>query len=157
MLREKVVGSAELDRAVARLPRPLVFTNGVFDILHRGHVTYLEEARALGESLIVGLNSDASVRLLAKGEDRPIIKEEDRAIMLAALQSVSLVTMFEEATPLQLLARVRPDIYVKGGDYDVAALPEAELIQSWGGRALALPFVDGFSTTAFLARVRGGR
>jgi rfaE bifunctional protein nucleotidyltransferase chain/domain len=132
----------------------VVFTNGVFDILHRGHVTYLAAARALGASLVVGLNSDVSARALGKAADRPLNREADRACVLAALESVSLVTLFDEATPLELLQRVRPDIYVKGGDYDIETLAETALVRGWGGRALALPFVAGFSTTALVERIR---
>ena len=136
------------------LPGPVVFTNGVFDVLHRGHVTYLAQARALGASLVVGLNSDASARRLGKGPDRPLNAEADRAILLAALESVSLVTWFDEDTPVALLTELRPQIYVKGGDYDVATLPETRAMQGWGGRALALPFVDGYSTTALVKKIR---
>ena len=140
--------------ALEALPRPLVFTNGVFDILHRGHVTYLTAARMLGAALFVGLNSDSSVRLLEKGPDRPLNRDEDRAIVLAALESVTAVGVFEDRTPINLLARVRPDIYVKGGDYTLDRLPEAEAMREWGGRTLILPFVDGFSTTDLLRRAR---
>jgi len=140
---------------VAALPRPLVFTNGVFDLLHRGHASYLAHARALGASLVVGLNSDASARGLGKGPDRPVNGGADRAALLAALASVDLVTLFDEPTPLDLMRLVRPDVYVKGGDYDIEALPETALVRGWGGRALALPFVDGYSTTALLRRLRG--
>lgn len=145
----------ELPARVAALARPVVFTNGVFDILHRGHVSYLAQARALGASLVVGLNSDASARGLGKGPDRPLNAELDRACVLAALESVSLVTLFDEATPLALLGLVRPHLYVKGGDYDIERLDETRLVRSWGGQARALPFVDGYSTTALVARIRG--
>ena len=139
---------------IARLPRPLVFTNGVFDVLHRGHVVYLAQARALGASLLVALNTDASARRLGKGPDRPLNNETDRAYVVSALASTSLVTWFDEDTPLQLIAEVKPDILVKGGDYDMSLLAETRLVQSYGGRALALPFVDGYSTTALVAKVR---
>lgn len=139
---------------IDRLPRPLVFTNGVFDVLHRGHVTYLAAARALGAGLFVALNSDASVRTLGKGSDRPVNRAEDRAMVLAALESVSAVGIFEESTPVALLSRVRPDVYVKGGDYAIEQLPEAEVMREWGGRTLILPFVSGYSTTDILKRVR---
>jgi D-glycero-beta-D-manno-heptose 1-phosphate adenylyltransferase len=139
------------------LPRPLVFTNGVFDVLHRGHVTYLEAARRLGAELLVGVNTDASARRLGKGDDRPLNSEADRVCVLAALASVSFVTWFDEDTPCELIERCRPDVYVKGGDYDVDALPEAALVRGWGGRALSLPFVAGYSTSALLQRARAGR
>ena len=132
----------------------MVFTNGVFDILHRGHVTYLAQARAMGASLVVGLNSDASARGLGKGPERPLNTELDRACVLAALESVSLVVIFDEPTPVELLQRVRPHWYVKGGDYDIETLAETALVRSWGGQACALPFVDGHSTTALVARMR---
>ena len=137
------------------LARPLVFTNGVFDLLHRGHVTYLAQARGLGAALIVAINSDASVRRLGKGGDRPYNRAEDRALVLAALACVDIVTVFEENTPAALIARVRPDIYVKGGDYDIETLEETRLVRSWGGQARALPFVAGYSTTRLVARARG--
>ena len=151
---DKLCPRERLAGRVAALPRPLVFTNGVFDILHRGHVSYLEQARALGASLVVGLNSDASARGLGKGPGRPLNAEADRACVLAALESVSLVALFDEATPLALLALVRPDVYVKGGDYDIETLAETRLVRGWGGEARALPFVDGYSTSALVTRIR---
>ncbi len=138
-----------------RLPRPLVFTNGVFDILHRGHVTYLDRAADLGACLIVAVNTDESVRRLGKGDDRPLNPVEDRMALLAALTSVDVVTCFTEDTPVALIAALRPDIIVKGGDYDMAVLPETALVRSWGGRAVAIPFEHQRSTTALLQRVRG--
>jgi rfaE bifunctional protein nucleotidyltransferase chain/domain len=144
---------ALLDR-LAAVARPLVFTNGVFDILHPGHVEYLARARALGGALLIGLNADSSVRQLGKGDDRPINPEGDRAWMLAALESVTLVTPFDEQTPLELLEIVRPDIYVKGGDYDIDTLEETRLVRSYGGEAYAIAFRDGYSTTALLKRIR---
>jgi rfaE bifunctional protein nucleotidyltransferase chain/domain len=138
------------------LARPVVFTNGVFDVLHRGHVTYLAQARALGASLVVALNTDASARRLGKGPDRPLNKEFDRAMMLAALAAVDLVTWFDEDTPLELLRELRPDWLVKGGDYDMEQLAETRLVRSWGGEARAIPFVDGYSTSALVQRIRGG-
>jgi rfaE bifunctional protein nucleotidyltransferase chain/domain len=152
---DKLCPRAHLSQRLAALPRPWVFTNGVFDIVHRGHVCYLAEARALGGSLIIGLNSDASARGLGKGPGRPLNAEADRACVLAALESVSLVTLFDEATPVALLGLVRPDCYVKGGDYDMEALEETRLVRSWGGRSLAIPFVDGYSTSALVQRIRG--
>jgi rfaE bifunctional protein nucleotidyltransferase chain/domain len=132
----------------------VVFTNGVFDVLHRGHVTYLAQARALGASLVVALNTDASARRLNKGTDRPLNREQDRAEVIAALASVDLVTWFDEDTPLELIGELRPDVLVKGGDYDMAKLAETRLVQSYGGRAQAIPFVDGYSTTALVKRIR---
>ncbi|MBE7939413.1 MULTISPECIES: D-glycero-beta-D-manno-heptose 1-phosphate adenylyltransferase [Ramlibacter] len=152
---DKIVARAAAREAVARLPGPVVFTNGVFDVLHRGHVVYLGQARALGASLVVALNSDASARRLGKGPERPLNNEADRAVMLAALDSVSLVTWFDEDTPTALIAELRPDILVKGGDYDMDTLPESALVRSWGGQALAIPFVPGYSTTALVRRIRG--
>ena len=139
--------------ALAGLPRPLVFTNGVFDILHRGHVSYLAAARALGACLLVGLNSDASARRLGKGDDRPLNRELDRACVLGALQAVDAVMLFDEDTPLELLKLCRPDLYVKGGDYEIETLAETALVRGWGGQALALPFVHGYSTTALVQRI----
>lgn len=134
--------------------KPIVFTNGVFDILHRGHVTYLAQARALGMELIVGVNSDHSVRTLGKGDDRPLNPQADRIAVLAALAAVDWVVMFNESTPLVLLAEIRPDIYVKGGDYDINILEETKLMHSWGGKAYAIPFIHPCSTTKLLARAR---
>ena len=151
----KLCPHAELLPRLAELARPVVFTNGVFDILHRGHVTYLAQARAEGASLVVGLNSDRSARTLGKAPDRPLNGESDRACVLAALESVSLVTLFDEPTPLELLKIVRPELYVKGGDYDIETLAETALVRSWGGSARALPFIEGFSTSALVARIRG--
>lgn len=138
-----------------RLPRPLVFTNGVFDILHRGHVTYLDEAAQLGASLVVAVNTDASAKRLGKGPDRPLNRQDDRAALLAALACVDAVTTFDEDTPEALIAELRPDIIVKGGDYDMARLPETALVESWGGRAVAIPFEFNRSTTALVTKIRG--
>ncbi len=151
---DKLCPRDELVGRVERLPRPIVFTNGVFDILHRGHVEYLAVARALGRCLVVALNSDASARALGKGDDRPLNGEADRACVLAALESVSLVTPFDEPTPLAVLALVRPELYVKGGDYDIESLAETRLVRGWGGDARAIPFVAGYSTTALVRRIR---
>ena len=153
-LTGKLCHPRDLALRLAALPRPLVFTNGVFDVLHRGHVMYLAQARALGASLVVALNTDASARRLGKGPDRPLNNEMDRACVIAALASSSLVTWFDEDTPQELINHVRPDVLVKGGDYDMAKLPETALVQSWGGRALALPFVAGYSTTALVKKIR---
>ena len=150
----KIVGRAQAPAAVAALPRPVVFTNGVFDVLHRGHVTYLAQARALGASLVVALNTDASARRLGKGPDRPLNGEAERAMVIAALESVSLVTWFGEDTPVALLTELRPQLYVKGGDYDMRVLEETRVIESQGGSAQAIPFVEGYSTTALVQRIR---
>jgi len=143
-----------LPARLAALPRPMVFTNGVFDVMHRGHAIYLAQARALGASLVVALNTDASARRLGKGPDRPLNNEQDRAAMVAALGAVDLVTWFDEDTPQALIGELRPDILVKGGDYDMRKLPETALVETWGGRALALPFVEGYSTTALVRKIR---
>ena len=152
---DKLCAPAELGHRLASLRRPVVFTNGVFDILHRGHATYLAEARAMGESLVVGLNSDVSARTLGKGPDRPLNGHADRAAVLAALESVTLVVPFDESTPVELLKAVRPDVYVKGGDYDIEALEETRLVRSWGGSAFAIAFVEGYSTSELVRRIRG--
>ena len=151
----KIVARDGLAAAAARLPRPVVLTNGVFDLLHRGHVTYLARARALGACLVVAVNSDDSVRRLGKGDDRPVNAAADRAAVLAALESVSQVTVFDETVPLPVLEIVRPDVYVKGGDYDMEQVPEARLARTWGARAVAIPFEFERSTSALLAKVRG--
>lgn len=153
----KIVTQDALPNALAALPRPLVFTNGVFDILHRGHVTYLAQAREHGACLVVGLNSDTSARSLGKGPDRPLNAQDDRAAVLAALESVSLVVLFDESTPLSLLNRVRPEVYVKGGDYAMETLAETALVHGWGGKALAIPLVEGRSTTALVQRIRASQ
>lgn len=151
---DKLCLRQDLPAHLTALPRPLVFTNGVFDVMHRGHAVYLAQARALGASLVVALNTDASARRLGKGPDRPLNNEQDRATLVAALGAVDLVTWFDEDTPQQLIAQIRPDILVKGGDYDMRKLPETALVESWGGQALALPFVEGYSTTALVRRIR---
>ncbi len=142
--------------AALRTNGPVVFTNGVFDVLHRGHASYLAQARSLGGSLVVALNSDASARRLGKGPDRPLNNELDRAALMAALESVSLVTWFDEDTPLELITELRPDILVKGGDYDMRKLAETQVVEAYGGRAQAIPFVDGYSTTALVKKIRQG-
>jgi rfaE bifunctional protein nucleotidyltransferase chain/domain len=150
----KLASREEALARAAALPRPVVFTNGVFDVLHKGHVTYLEQARALGGSLVVAINTDASSRRLGKGADRPLNKELDRAVVLAALESVSLVTWFDEDTPLKLISQLKPDVLVKGGDYDMRQLPETAVVEAYGGRAVAIGFVEGYSTTALVTRIR---
>jgi rfaE bifunctional protein nucleotidyltransferase chain/domain len=150
----KICPLDELASRIAKLPRPLVFTNGVFDILHRGHASYLAQARALGGSLVVGVNSDASVKMLGKGDDRPINSEEDRQALLAALESVDMTVLFTEQTPVNLIEKIRPDIYVKGGDYEIDTLAETKLVKTWGGKAIAIPFLYERSTTTLLGKIR---
>ncbi len=142
--------------AALRAQGPVVFTNGVFDVLHRGHASYLAQARSLGGSLVVALNSDASARRLGKGPDRPLNNELDRAALMAALESVSLVTCCDEDTPLELITELRPDVLVKGGDHDMSKLAETQVVLAYGGRAQAIPFVDGYSTTALVKKIRQG-
>lgn len=156
-LTDKICAREDIAARIAELPKPVVFTNGVFDVLHRGHVSYLHAARQLGGSLVVAVNSDASARMLGKGPDRPLNQDIDRAAVLAGLASVSLVTFFDERTPVELIKQARPDLYVKGGDYDMETLEETRVVRSWGGEALAIPFVDGFSTTSLVQRIRAGQ
>ena len=150
----KIAPRASAAERIATLPRPVVFTNGVFDVLHRGHASYLAQARELGASLVVALNTDASARRLGKGPDRPLNTEGDRAALIAALESVSLVTFFDEDTPLELITALQPDVLVKGGDYDMDTLAETAVVKAYGGKAVAIGFVDGYSTTALVARIR---
>lgn len=151
----KICAPSDLSARVAGLARPLVFTNGVFDLLHRGHVTYLAQARELGASLLVAVNSDASVRHLEKGGERPINALEDRLALVAALESVTLATWFEEETPLALILRVKPDVLVKGGDWKPEAIIGAREVKSWGGAVHSIPFAHERSTTALIERIRG--
>ena len=150
----KLCAPAELAGRIATLARPLVFTNGVFDILHRGHVTFLAEARALGASLMVAANNDASARRLGKGEDRPINRLEDRTAVLAALQAVDLVTWFDDDTPLALILACRPDVLVKGGDWRPEAIVGAKEVARWGGAVRSIAFQFQRSTTAMLEKIR---
>ncbi len=161
-LRTKIKSTRALARVLTQLrarrgkkPR-VVFTNGCFDLLHRGHVTYLEEARRQGDLLVVALNSDDSVRRL-KGPERPLNSLADRLEVMAALGSVDYVTWFEEDTPLESVLALRPDVLVKGGDYKPADMVGAAEVQSWGGKAKALRFVEGQSTTRLIAKSRGGQ
>ena len=151
---DKITSRQDAKTRLGALPQPVVFTNGVFDVVHIGHVHYLAQARELGGSLVVALNTDVSAKRLGKGPDRPLNNEADRATLIAALESVSLVTWFGEDTPYELIDELRPDILVKGGDYDMVKLKEAKLVQSYGGKALALPFVAGYSTTALVSKIR---
>lgn len=150
----KLASRDEAASRIAALPKPVVFTNGVFDVLHRGHATYLAQARALGASLVVALNTDASAKRLGKGPDRPLNNEHDRAAVMAALESVSLVTWFDEDTPLALISAMKPDVLVKGGDYDMRKLPETQVVERYGGKVLVIPFVGGYSTTALVKKIR---
>lgn len=150
----KICSPMELVQRVLLLPRPLVFTNGVFDILHRGHVTYLAQARALGASMILALNSDASVKRLNKGDDRPINTLQDRMAVAAALSMVDVVTFFEDDTPLNLILACKPAVLVKGGDWPVGRIVGASEVQSWGGKVYSLPFLHERSTTAMLKKIR---
>jgi len=150
----KICTPAELAERVAALPKPVVFTNGCFDILHRGHVTYLAQARALGGSLIVAANSDASVKRLGKGDDRPVNNLADRMALLASLECVSLVTSFEEDTPIQRILESHPDVLVKGGDWPVDKIVGSKEVTAWGGKVVSIPFVHERSTTALLQKIR---
>lgn len=156
----KIVASdmpGALETAVACLARPLVFTNGVFDLLHRGHATYLAQARALGAALVVALNSDASVRRLGKGEDRPINRLHDRLAVVAALESVSLVTWFDDDTPQALIERCAPDVLVKGGDWPVDRIVGAPFVRARGGSVHSIPFEHERSTTTMLEKIRASQ
>ena len=150
----KLCEPAQLASRIAALPRPLGFTNGVFDILHRGHVTYLAQARALGASLVIAANSDASARRLGKGEDRPINRLEDRMAVLAALQAVDLVTWFDEDTPLAPILACRPNVLVKGGDWKPETIVGSREVIAWGGVVHAIPFLFERSTTTTLNKIR---
>ena len=150
----KLCSREDLQARAAALPTPVVVTNGVFDILHRGHVTYLAQARALGASLVVAVNTDASVKRLGKGDDRPLNSCEDRMAVLAALESVSLVAEFDEDTPLNLILACRPDVLVKGGDWQIEKIVGAREVQGWGGTVHSIPFLHQCSTTALLNKIR---
>ena len=151
---QKICAPADLAARVTELPRPLVFTNGCFDVLHRGHVTYLAQARALGASLVLGVNSDASVKRQGKGDDRPVNAEADRLAVLAALAAVDLVVLFDEDTPLDLILTCRPDVLVKGGDWAPDAIVGAKEVIAWGGSVHSIPFLHQRSTTALLKKIR---
>jgi rfaE bifunctional protein nucleotidyltransferase chain/domain len=151
---KKICARSELGVRVAQLPKPVVLTNGVFDILHRGHVTYLAQARELGASLVVAVNTDASVKRLGKGDDRPLNECADRMAVLASLESVSLVVAFDEDTALQVVREAKPEIYAKGGDYDMQAIAEGKEVLAYGGEAVAIDFQHDRSTTKLIAKVR---
>lgn len=150
----KIAPPDALREALAGCRRPLVFTNGVFDLLHRGHVTYLAQARALGASLLVAVNSDASVRRLGKGPDRPVNSCADRMAVLAALECVDHVTFFEEDTPILPILACRPEVLVKGGDWPVERIVGAPEVRGWGGTVHSIPFRFERSTTETLRRIR---
>jgi D-beta-D-heptose 7-phosphate kinase/D-beta-D-heptose 1-phosphate adenosyltransferase len=152
---QKIQTADQAARWRTSLQGPLVFTNGVFDLLHVGHVALLETARAEGSALLVAVNSDASVRRLGKGSGRPVTGERDRARLVAALQCVNAVVLFDEDTPLALIRRIRPDILVKGADYTREAIVGGDEVEGWGGRVVRVPLVPGYSTTASVARLRG--
>lgn len=151
---KKICTPANLAARVAKLPRPLVFTNGCFDVLHRGHVTYLAQARALGAAMVLGVNSDASVKRQGKGDDRPINLQDDRLAVLAALEAVDLVVLFDEDTPLNLILTCKPNVLVKGGDWAPAAIVGANEVLGWGGSVHSIPFLHERSTTALLKKIR---
>jgi len=155
VIADKLASETEALARIAALPRPLVFTNGVFDLLHRGHVTYLEQARGLGASLVVAVNSDASVRRLAKGADRPINSVAERMAVVAALAAVDLVVPFDDATPRDLIVACRPDVLVKGGDYTADTTAGAAEVEARGGRFVTIPFEFACSTTELVRRIRG--
>ena len=150
----RIVAPEDLATRVAQLPRPLVFTNGCFDILHRGHVTLLAQARALGISMVVAVNSDASVKRLGKGDDRPVNTLADRLAVMASLECVSLVTWFDEDTPIERILDCKPDVLVKGGDWPVEKIVGNTEVASWGGKTVSIPFIHQKSTTALLDKIR---
>lgn len=150
----KIVAPGQIAARLAQLPRPLVFTNGCFDILHRGHVTLLGQARALGSAMIVALNSDASVKRLGKGDDRPVNALADRLAVIAALECVALVTWFDEDTPLARIVECRPELLVKGGDWPVDKIVGNREVAGWGGTTVSIPFIHQKSTTALLDKIR---
>jgi rfaE bifunctional protein nucleotidyltransferase chain/domain len=150
----KICAPADLSRRLAELSRPLVFTNGCFDILHRGHVTYLAQARAMGASLLVAVNTDASVKRLGKADDRPLNCLDDRMAVLAALECVSMVTWFDEDTPLARILETRPDVLVKGGDWPVDKIVGSREVLAAGGHVYSIPFIHQRSTTALVEKIR---
>lgn len=146
--------AALLDRYGRPRDLDVVFTNGCFDLLHRGHVAYLHAARLLGDLLVVGVNTDTSARRLEKGADRPLVREADRAYLVAALECVDVVTLFDEDTPRELVAALLPDVLVKGGDYAPEAVVGREEVEASGGRVVLIPFLEGYSTTSLIHRIR---
>ncbi len=152
---DKIVMRDELTRRLSQ-PRSerVVFTNGVFDLMHRGHATYLQSARALGDVLVVGVNTDDSTRRLGKGAERPLVPEADRAFVLAALECVDYVCLFDEDTPSALIDALVPDVLVKGGDYDLDSVVGRDTVEAHGGRVELIPFVEGYSTSDLVRRIR---
>ena len=150
----KIVAPGDLTARLAHLPRPLVFTNGCFDIVHRGHVTLLAQARALGQAMLVALNTDASVKRLGKGDDRPVNALADRLAVIAALECVTLVTWFDEDTPIERIRQSRPQVLVKGGDWPVDKIVGHTDVAGWGGTTVSIPFIHQKSTTALLDKIR---
>ena len=150
----KIVDPANLAARLAQLQRPLVFTNGCFDIVHRGHVTLLAQARALGAAMLVALNTDASVKRLGKGDDRPVNTLADRLAVIAALECVTLVTWFDEDTPIERIVQSRPQVLVKGGDWPVDRIVGHREVAGWGGTTVSIPFIHQKSTTALLDKIR---
>ena len=151
---KKIYSIEELLEKLEHIKRPLVMTNGVFDIIHRGHISYLNQASRLGSNLLVAVNSDKSVRMLRKGPERPLNTAEDRAYVLAGLASVDFLVIFNEKTPVDLIKLIKPDIYVKGGDYNMEMIEESKVVRSWGGKSQAISFVEGFSTTSLVKKIR---
>lgn len=155
VFENKIVAPGDLAARVVGVPRPLVFSNGCFDVLHRGHVTLLAQARSLGAALLVALNSDASVKRLGKGDDRPVNALAERLAVIAALESVTLVTWFDEDTPLQRILDCRPEVLVKGGDWPIESIVGASEVMAWGGQVHAIAFEHQRSTTRLLDTIRG--
>lgn len=156
LISQKIISGPEIDRYAYRMGfigKKVVFTNGCFDILHRGHLEYLQAAADLGDILVVGLNSDASVKRL-KGENRPINNQNDRAFALASLVFVDAVIIFDEDTPLELIQRVKPNVLVKGGDYSIGNIVGADFVKNIGGEVQVIPFVDGYSTTQIIEKMK---
>lgn len=155
MANEKIINFDEIEEIIQKdkeLGKKIVFTNGCFDILHKGHITYLYEAKKLGDILIIGLNSDNSIKRI-KGEKRPILPEDERAFILSALEMVDYVVIFEEDTPYELIKRVKPDVLVKGGDWDVKNIVGRDIVESYNGKVLNIPYIEGKSTTNIIERI----
>lgn len=155
MAKDKIINFDEIEEIIQKdkeLGKKIVFTNGCFDILHKGHITYLYEAKKLGDILIIGLNSDNSIKRI-KGEKRPILPEDERAFILSALEMVDYVVIFEEDTPYELIKRVKPDVLVKGGDWDIKNIVGRDIVESYNGKVLNIPYIEGKSTTNIIERI----